>query len=42
VEPERGYAWALLTNAVHLTRHRSSLHPLRRAVGNSVAAEVGA
>jgi CubicO group peptidase (beta-lactamase class C family) len=41
VEPERGYAWALLTNAVHPTRHRPSLHPLRRAVGNSVAAEVG-
>ncbi|WP_243095498.1 serine hydrolase domain-containing protein [Thermus thalpophilus] len=40
VDPERGYAWALLTNAVHPTRHRPSLAPLRRAVGNALAAEV--
>ncbi|WP_234553878.1 serine hydrolase domain-containing protein [Thermus caliditerrae] len=40
VDPEWGYAWALLTNAVHPTRHRPSLVPLRRAVGNALAAEV--
>lgn len=40
VDPERGYAWALLTNAIHPTRHRPSLAPLRRAVGNALAAEV--
>lgn len=40
VDPERGYAWTLLTNAVHPTRHRSSLAPLRRAVGNALAVEV--
>ncbi|MFN4073294.1 MAG: serine hydrolase domain-containing protein [Thermus sp.] len=40
VDPVRGYAWALLTNAVHPTRHRPSLAPLRRAVGNALAAEV--
>ncbi|MFN4232668.1 serine hydrolase domain-containing protein [Thermus sp.] len=40
VDPVRGYAWALLTNAVHPTRHRPSLAALRRAVGNALAAEV--
>ncbi|GAB5602402.1 serine hydrolase domain-containing protein [Thermus sp. FJN-A] len=40
VDPERGYAWALLTNAVHPTRHRPSIAPLRRAVANALAAEV--
>ncbi len=40
VDPLRGYAWALLTNAVHPTRHRPSIAPLRRAVANALAAEV--
>ncbi|MGC8904167.1 serine hydrolase domain-containing protein [Thermus sp.] len=40
VDPERGYAWALLTNAVHPTRHRPPIAPLRRALGNALAAEV--
>lgn len=40
VDPRLGYAWALLTNAIHPTRHRPSLHPLRRTVGNRVAKEV--
>ncbi|KGQ23100.1 serine hydrolase domain-containing protein [Thermus filiformis] len=39
VDPERGYAWALLTNAVHPTRHRPPIAPLRRAVGNLLASE---
>ncbi len=39
VDPERGYAWALLTHAVHPTRHRPSIAPLRRAVANALAAE---
>ena len=38
----RGYAWALLTNNVHPSRHTSSnMGPLRRAVGNVLAAEWG-
>lgn len=40
LDPERGYAWALLTNAIHPTRQRPSIAPLRRAVGNVLAAEV--
>ncbi|MDM7325468.1 MAG: serine hydrolase [Thermus sp.] len=39
VDPEMGYAWALLTNAIHPTRHRPSLAPFRRAVANALAAE---
>jgi CubicO group peptidase (beta-lactamase class C family) len=31
---ERGYAWALLTNRVHPSRHQE----LRRSVGNAIAA----
>jgi CubicO group peptidase (beta-lactamase class C family) len=35
----RGYAWALLTNRVHPSRHRETgIAELRRAVGNAVAA----
>ena len=35
----RGYAWALLTNNVHPSRRSmSNLGPLRRAVGNALAA----
>jgi len=37
---ERGYAWALLTNRVHPSRHKETgIIELRRAVGNAVAAE---
>ena len=40
IDLERGYAWALLTNNVHPSRHTSAvLGPLRRAVGNALAAE---
>jgi CubicO group peptidase (beta-lactamase class C family) len=36
---ERGYAWVLLTNRVHPSRHRESgILELRRAVGNALAA----
>lgn len=39
IDPERGLAWALLTNRVHPSRHRApSLADLRRAVGNAVSA----
>jgi len=39
VDPERGYAWALLSNRVHPSRHRPNPLPdLRRAVGNALAA----
>ena len=38
----RGYAWALLTNNVHPSRHTgSNMGPLRRAVGNVLADEWG-
>ena len=37
---ERGYAWALLTNRVHPSRHlETGIVELRRAVGNVIAAE---
>ncbi|WP_425144842.1 serine hydrolase domain-containing protein [Deinococcus sp.] len=40
IDFERGYAWALLTNSVHPSRHsRLPLQPLRRAVGNALAAQ---
>lgn len=36
---ERGYAWVLLTNRVHPSRHRETgVQELRRAVGNAIAA----
>jgi CubicO group peptidase (beta-lactamase class C family) len=39
IDFQRGYAWALLTNNVHPSRHTSSdLQVLRRAVGNALAA----
>ncbi|WP_456445636.1 serine hydrolase domain-containing protein [Oceanithermus sp.] len=39
IDPDRGYAWALLTNRVHPSRHRENPLPeLRRAVGNALAA----
>ena len=39
IDPERGYAWALLSNRVHPSRHRPNPLPrLRRAVGNALAA----
>ena len=38
----RGYAWALLTNNIHPSRYTgSNMGPLRRAVGNVLAAERG-
>ncbi len=38
----QGYVWALLTNNVHPSRHTgSTMGPLRRAVGNVLAAEWG-
>jgi CubicO group peptidase (beta-lactamase class C family) len=40
IDLERGYAWALLTNRVHPSRHvESGIVELRRAVGNAIAAE---
>ncbi len=40
IDLERGYAWALLTNRVHPSRHKESgIIELRRAVGNAIAAE---
>ena len=39
IDPERGYAWALLSNRVHPSRHLPNPLPeLRRAVGNALAA----
>ncbi|WP_457630329.1 serine hydrolase domain-containing protein [Oceanithermus sp.] len=39
IDPQRGYAWALLTNRVHPSRHRENPLPkLRRDVGNAIAA----
>lgn len=39
IDPERGYAWALLTNRVHPSRYQENPLPnLRRAVGNALAA----
>ncbi|GGJ70363.1 serine hydrolase domain-containing protein [Deinococcus aquiradiocola] len=39
IDFERGYAWTLLTNNVHPSRHTARpLQPLRRAVGNVLAA----
>lgn len=36
---ERGYAWALLTNRVHPSRHQETgIQELRRTVGNAIAA----
>lgn len=36
---ERGYAWVLLTNRVHPSRHKETgIAELRRAVGNAIAA----
>ncbi len=36
---ERGYAWVLLTNRVHPSRHKETgILELRRAVGNAIAA----
>ncbi|ADR35872.1 beta-lactamase [Oceanithermus profundus DSM 14977] len=38
IDPERGYAWALLTNRVHPSRHRENPLPeLRRAVAGALA-----
>ncbi|MCA8931532.1 MAG: serine hydrolase, partial [Rhodospirillaceae bacterium] len=43
IDLERGYAWALLTNRVHPTRHaETGIQDLRRAVGNRLAAAVTA
>ncbi|WP_456410387.1 serine hydrolase domain-containing protein [Oceanithermus sp.] len=40
IDPERGYAWALLTNRVHPSRHRENPLPeLRRRVADALAAE---
>lgn len=40
IDLERGYAWTLLTNRVHPTRHQDSgIIELRRAIGNALAAE---
>jgi CubicO group peptidase (beta-lactamase class C family) len=40
VDFERGYAWTLLTNRVHPTRHvETGIQDLRRAVGNRLAAQ---
>lgn len=40
INPEEGWAWALLTNRVHPSRHKASgIIELRRAVGNSLAAD---
>ncbi|SMB79827.1 serine hydrolase domain-containing protein [Deinococcus hopiensis] len=42
VDPERGLAWALLTNRVHPSRHTSTdIQALRRAVGNTLLAAQG-
>ncbi len=39
VDPERGYAWALLTNRVHPSRHgKNPIPELRRSVANAIAA----
>lgn len=39
IDFERGYAWVLLTNRVHPSRHRETgIQELRRAVGNAIAA----
>ena len=39
IDFERGFAWVLLTNSVHPSRHtRVPLNPLRRSVGNALAA----
>lgn len=39
IDFQHGYAWVLLTNNVHPSRHTASdLQPLRRAVGNTLAA----
>ncbi|WP_457636885.1 serine hydrolase domain-containing protein [Oceanithermus sp.] len=39
IDPERGYAWALLSNRVHPSRHGPNPLPeLRRKVGNILAA----
>ena len=39
IDIERGYAWALLTNRVHPSRHADTgIQDLRRAVGNRIAA----
>lgn len=41
IDPERGSAWALLTNRVHPSRHTSiDIQALRRSVGNAVGAWV--
>jgi CubicO group peptidase (beta-lactamase class C family) len=38
IDFERGYAWTLLTNRVHPTRHvETGIQELRRAVGNRIA-----
>lgn len=40
IDQERGYAWALLTNRVHPSRHRETgIQELRQKVGNVFAAE---
>lgn len=40
IDSGRGVAWSLLTNRVHPSRHvETGIMPLRRAVGNIVAAE---
>ncbi|WP_366657917.1 serine hydrolase domain-containing protein [Fodinicurvata sp. EGI_FJ10296] len=42
IDFDRGYAWTLLTNRVHPTRHRDTgIMPLRRAVANRLAALIG-
>jgi CubicO group peptidase (beta-lactamase class C family) len=39
IDFERGYAWSLLTNRVHPSRHtETGIQSLRRAVGNKLAA----
>ena len=38
IDLDRGYAWSLLTNRVHPTRHRETgIMALRRAMGTGVA-----
>lgn len=40
IDFERAYAWVLLSNDVHPSRHtRSDINALRRAVGNAIAAQ---
>ena len=43
IDFKRGYAWSLLTNRVHPTRHvETGIQDLRKAVGNRLAAAMPA